>query len=89
MLKNVFFCGLLLCFSLRVCSQNSAAKKDTASFATIKIIPSNYYKKHLGFFCTTEWRLQKATGVNLFFRLGTKEYVDYLERKPNAIEPLY
>jgi hypothetical protein len=89
MLKNVFFCGLLLCFSLCACSQNSAAKKDTTYFNIIKIIPSNYYTKHLGFFCTNEWRLQKATGVNLFLRLGTKEYVDYLERKPNAIKQLY
>jgi hypothetical protein len=32
-------------------------------------------------------QLQKLTNVNVFFRLGSKNYVDYLERKPNATYP--
>ena len=61
-------------------------KTDTTYYTSIKIIPSNYYTKHLGLICTQELRLQKTTGLNIFFRLGNKEYVDFLERKPNAMK---
>jgi len=51
---------------------------------TLPVVPPNYYAQHLGFFCKQELQLQKRTNVNVFFRLGSKDYVDYLERKPNA-----
>jgi hypothetical protein len=57
---------------------------DTSYHSVIKIIPSNYYTQHIGVFCKKELQLQKRTGLNLFFRLGSKDYVDYLERKPNS-----
>ena len=57
---------------------------DTSYHSVIKIIPSNYYTQHIGVFCKKELQLQKRTGLNLFFRLGSKEYVDYLERKLNT-----
>ena len=47
-------------------------------------MPRNFYNQSLGFFCKKEVQLQKATGLPLFIRLGSKEYVDYLEKKPNA-----
>ena len=37
--------------------------------------------------CKKEDQLQKATGLDLFIRLGSKNYVDYLEKKPNAVKP--
>jgi hypothetical protein len=51
---------------------------------SIRILPQNFYSKSLGFFCTKEIQLQKLTALPLFIRLGTKDQVDYLERKPNA-----
>lgn len=59
---------------------NDSMRFSKSSF----VLPQNYYTKHLGFFCKQELQLQKRTNLNVYVRLGSKEYVDYLERKPNA-----
>ena len=62
---------------------------DTAAKPiSIKVLPQNFYKAHLGFFCKKELQVQKLTKLPVFFRLGSKQYVDYLERKPNAVKSL-
>lgn len=53
---------------------------------SIRVLPQNFYTKQLGFACKKEVQLQKITRIPLFFRLGSKDYVDYLEQKPNAIK---
>ncbi len=60
--------------------------KDRIPPIIIKNVPANYYVQHMSFFCKKEVQIQKTTGLNLFFRLGNKEYVDYLESKPNALK---
>jgi hypothetical protein len=75
-----------MCFSLSLFSQSTALSKDTLPVINLKTVPANYATQHLSFFCKKELQIQKSTGVNLFFRLGNKEYVDYLERKPNAVK---
>ena len=57
---------------------------SNAPFRKAFLLPQNFYTQHRPFFCKKEDQLQKRTGMNLFFRLGTKDYVDWLERKPNA-----
>jgi hypothetical protein len=52
----------------------------------LRPLPQNFYNQQLGFFCKKELLLQKRTLLPLFFRLGSKEYVDYLENKPNALK---
>jgi len=51
---------------------------------SLKLLPQNFYNQHLSFFCKKEVQIQKLTSLPLFIRLGSKEYVDYLERKPNS-----
>jgi hypothetical protein len=53
-------------------------------YGKVAPLPQNFYTQHLPFFCKQESQLQKHTGINVFFRLGSKQHVDWLERKPNA-----
>lgn len=52
---------------------------------SLKVLPRNFYNQHLSFFCKKEVQLQKLTSLPIYFRVGSKDYVDYLERKPNAV----
>ena len=82
------FLMLALLNSLKASSQlNLRAIKDTVEKPNLlHPLPQNFYIQGLGFFCRKENQLQKATSLPLYIRLGSKEYVDYLERKPNAIK---
>jgi hypothetical protein len=40
-----------------------------------------YYVQHLGFFCTSEYKIEKSTHVSIKFRLGSLEYCNHLEGK--------
>jgi len=67
-------------------------KKIKADSVIIKqkslfVLSPSFYSNHLTFFCNNELKLEKITSVPFRFRLGSLDYVNYLERKPNAAKP--
>jgi hypothetical protein len=47
----------------------------------------SYEVQSMSFFCRKEWQFEKATTFPLRIRLGSLEYTNYLEQKPNALKP--
>ena len=52
---------------------------------SVRVLPQNFYNQHLSYVCKKEVQLQKLTSLPIYFRVGSKDYVDYLEKKPNAV----
>jgi hypothetical protein len=66
---------------LRLTALSDSAK---AGFS-LPVLPQNFYNQHLSFFCKKEAQLQKLTSLPLIIRVGSKDEVDYLEKKPHAV----
>ncbi len=57
---------------------------------SVAVISADFYTQNFGFFCKKEWQFEKATNIPLRFRLGSLQYNDYLESKPNSgLMPAY
>lgn len=81
-----FFCTLLLNQGKAVAQLRLRALPDsTSTNFSMQVLPQNFYNQHLSFFCKKELQLQKLTSLPVYIRAGSKEYVDYMEKKPNAV----
>jgi len=58
---------------------------SSVRYFSLKVLPQNFYNQKLSFVCKKEVQLQKLISLPVYIRLGSKDYVDYLEQKPNAI----
>ena len=54
---------------------------------TCSVVAADYHTQGFGFFCRKELQFEKATKIPFRFRLGSLQYNDYLEGKPNALNP--
>ncbi len=50
-------------------------------------VPANFYSSGLGIMCRQELLFEKKTAIPLRIRLGSVDYTDYMEQKPNALHP--
>lgn len=50
-------------------------------------LAAGFYTAGLGIICKKEWQLDKITPIAFRFRLGSLDYVNWMEQKPNAIRP--
>lgn len=55
-----------------------------ARFTLLNLPAAAYYPNSLGFICRKELQLDKITPIPFRFRLGSLEYVNWLEQKPNS-----
>jgi hypothetical protein len=81
-LVMIFLIAMLL-NSLKAAAQLnlSRVKDSTEKKISLAVLPQNFYSRNIGYFCKKEVQLQKLTNIQVYFRLGSKEYVDKMEGK--------
>ena len=66
---------------------NSYLLQNVGSLPWLTVFKKCGANQYPGFFCRKEWQFEKATSISLRIRLGSLEYTNYLEQKPNALKP--
>jgi len=65
----------------------TTVKPAVISTGSCVFIAPDFYTRNFGFFCKRELQFEKATKIPLRFRIGSLQYNDYLEGKPNVPQP--
>lgn len=76
---------LLISFRVKAQGRIVADSQIVVQKLARPLLPHNFYSRNLSFFCKRELEIQKLSSLNVFIRLGSKDYVDYMEKKPNNI----
>ncbi len=79
--------GINLPVNDQVQPKDTAIKQARCDFNYAGLISGSYYTDRLGFFCKAELQIQKKISIPFRFRLGSLDYVNWMEQKPNAIRP--
>ncbi len=59
----------------------------THNFNLLTPIAKNFFAMQLGIVCKKELQFEKKTSIPLRLRLGSLDYTNYLEQKPNSLKP--
>ena len=75
--------AMMLLNSMEAASQAGLGQKhdSTVKPLSLRVLPQNFYTSTLSYTCKKEIQVQKFTRLPFYFRLGSKDYVDYLEGK--------
>lgn len=71
-------------FSPRLVLGYSDCTPRHEQFLRVNPVASSYYTNSLGLICLTELKLDKITPLPIRLRLGSLEYVNWMEQKPNS-----
>lgn len=74
---------------MKVKSGNRTKPVSLLNPVPCSVISRDFYTRDFGFFCKMELQFEKTTKIPLRFRLGSLQYNDYLEQKPNAINLIH
>jgi hypothetical protein len=58
------------------------------AFNLLPPIAKDFSTSQLGIVCRKEFEFEKKTSIPLRLRIGSLDYTNYMERKPNALKPL-
>lgn len=61
---------------------------NAPEFILLNLVPASFSSSQFGFFCQKELQLEKVIAIPVRFRLGSLEYVNWMEQKPNALKPI-
>jgi hypothetical protein len=91
------YCFFQCCSAFSQAQEKTAVLDTISSIATMhtfnqpftkdihRAIPSDFYAKHMGFFCRQELKMQQVH-IPVTFRLGSMEQCNYIEQKPGYKE---
>ena len=74
-------------FEYCYCWADPVAPPTTPVFDFLTPVAKDFSTTQLGIVCKKELQFEKKTSIPLRLRLGSLDYTNYLEQKPNSLKP--